>query len=104
MTLTPELVTDINRMPRESSTERTLVGEYAIARVDTTSAKGFRVRVTDTTTGETFTAGLEDAMISADTRAAIEGATFDKEPINAAIRVKMIRGSIVDATIASATR
>ena len=104
MILTPDLVGDINKTPRESSTERTIVGEYAIARVDTTSAKGFRVRVTDTTTGESFTAGLEDAMISAETRVAIESATFNKTPINAAIKVKMMRGSIVDATIVSAAR
>ena len=74
------------------------------ARVDTTSAKGFRVKVTDTATGESFTAGLEDAMISAETRVAIESATFDKAPINAAIKVKMIRGAITDAKIVSAAR
>ncbi len=104
MTLTPDLATDINRMPREASVERVLQGTYAIARVDTTSTKGFRVRVTDVESRETFTAGLEDLLISNATRAAIEGATFDKTPIKARIRVKMIRGAIVDATIIDAAR
>jgi len=100
--LTSYSVDTIVRKQRQPTEERIINATFRIENVNTKSTTGFRIRLINTDSNETFTAGLEDAMISNETRAVIESATYNKTAIDATVTAKIKNGKIIDATINSA--
>lgn len=96
-----EVAVEISSVNRAHSSEIKLAGQYKVAKVDTTVAEGFRVTLEDIKTGETVTASLFDAIISAEHRRALQDAEWKKKPVFVEMTAKRLRGRITDAKIVS---
>ncbi|MEH2534413.1 hypothetical protein V1277_006291 [Bradyrhizobium sp. AZCC 1588] len=96
-----EVATEISSVNRAQSSETKLAGQYRVAKVDTTVADGFRVTLEDTKTGETVTASLFDAVVSAEHRRILQDAEWNKKPLFVEMAGKKLRGRVTEAKIVS---
>lgn len=60
---------------------------------------GFRVHVENLETRETLAANVQEVMSSLDDRETIKAAEWSKAPIQLQINVRVVRDSILEATI-----
>jgi hypothetical protein len=97
-----EIASEIVTTKRQQSTEVRLAGVYRIGKVDTTASDGFRVTLVDEKTGEEISASLIDAIISAEHRAAIQEAEWNKQPVFVELTARRLRRRLVDAVIVDA--
>jgi hypothetical protein len=99
--LSSEFANQISTTRRHSSIETTIQGLYRVAKVDTTVPDGFRVTLEDIKSGDTITASLIDAIVSAEHRVALQTGEWDKKPVFVEMKGRRLRGRIVDAVIVS---
>jgi hypothetical protein len=97
--LPKEVANEISSINRSRSSEANVMGLYKVAKVDTTVADGFRVTLEAVKSGETVTASLFDAIVSAEHRKTLQTAEWSKKPVFVELTGKRLRGKIVDAKI-----
>lgn len=100
--LPSEVTSKITRESRAETTDERLDGSYKVLKVDTTVPDGFRVLIEDTKSGDTFQAGVQDVMATAEDREIIRDAEWSKVPVRLKVNAKRRRGEVVEATIMSA--
>lgn len=100
--LPSEVTSKLTRETRAETTDERLDGNYNVLRVDTTVADGFRVLVENVETGDSFQAGVQDALASHNDREIIKNAEWSKVPVRLNINAKKRRDEVVEATIMSA--
>lgn len=102
--LDADLAHELAKNARRRSEEVVFSGEFAILRVDTTVPDGFRVRLQNLDDASTFSAGVQDILISEEQRRVIREAEWAKEPIAAKISAKLRGEQLVDAVISDVAK
>tara|TARA_R110000868_G_scaffold192394_5_gene436850 strand:+ start:775 stop:1806 length:1032 start_codon:yes stop_codon:yes gene_type:complete len=94
-----EIAHEIVKTARQRSEEVTIQGSYRILRVDASMSYGFRVKLENVESGDTFTTGVQDILKSEEQVNLLKDAEWAKRPVMVTINGKVRRGQIVEAVI-----
>lgn len=97
--LPPDVANEISSTSRSQSSEAKVSGIYKVAKVDTTVADGFKVTLEDINSGETISASLFDALISAEHRQVLQTAEWNKRPLRVEMAGRRLHGRMINAKI-----
>lgn len=97
--IAPAVAKRVARNARSETEYERIEGRYRVVRVDANPDDGYRVRLEDVDTEQTFFANVRDALASQQDKATIADAEWGKFPIFAQIETAKRRGEIVAATV-----
>ncbi|MFZ1426376.1 MAG: hypothetical protein WAS21_06370 [Geminicoccaceae bacterium] len=100
--LDADVANELTKTARQSSREEEIEGVFDVTLVDPTFKDGFRVRLEDIGTGEEFFAALFDRLVAEDHYRVIQAGEWGKTPVRLKLRVRRLRGKIVDAIVLDA--